>query len=134
MTSTPVETISSGPVTNVPMEPTIENSKPEKGTSEREQCLRTATQYVTKDRNATHGDPEDNFQNIADLWSILLKDCVDPEDIRLFIVRPHHVAMAMAAVKLARLISTPGNFDNWVDLAGYAACGWEAAVKENRRD
>ena len=33
--------------------------------------------------------------------------------------------MAMAAVKLARLVETPDHQDSWIDLAGYAAIGSE---------
>jgi len=33
--------------------------------------------------------------------------------------------MAMAAIKLARLVETPDHQDSWIDLAGYAAIGSE---------
>lgn len=95
--------------------------------TEREQCLKTALQYVTKDRNAQHGDPERNFQNIANLCNAMFGTKGGIEEFK-----PHHIAMIMIAVKLARLIESPGNFDNWTDLAGYAACGWECAVEEAR--
>jgi len=34
--------------------------------------LDTAKQYVTKDRASEHGDMEDNFQRISDLWTTYL--------------------------------------------------------------
>ena len=36
----------------------------------RAEILDTAKQYVTKDRDDTHGDMEDNFESIAELWQI----------------------------------------------------------------
>jgi hypothetical protein len=35
----------------------------------------------------------------------------------------------MSLLKLARIRSNPGHSDNWIDLAGYAACGGELAAK-----
>ena len=34
-----------------------------------------------------------------------------------------------AQIKLARLKSNAAHADNWVDLAGYAACGGELAAE-----
>ncbi len=36
----------------------------------RAEILETAKQYVTKDRASDHGDMEDNFEMIADFWSV----------------------------------------------------------------
>lgn len=79
------------------------------------EILETALQCVTKDRNATHGEPEDNFQLIADYWNTFLKP-VKP-------ITPHEVAVMMIFVKLARISISPEHDDHWVDIAGYAACG-----------
>jgi hypothetical protein len=43
----------------------------------RAEILDTAKQYVTKDRDATHGDMEDNFDSIAELWQIYFNNWVD---------------------------------------------------------
>jgi len=32
----------------------------------------------------------------------------------------------MALLKLSRIAWQPNKTDSWIDLAGYAACGWEA--------
>jgi hypothetical protein len=38
----------------------------------RADILATASEYVTKDRATTHGDAEDNFRRIAELWNAYL--------------------------------------------------------------
>lgn len=73
-----------------------------------------------KDRAADHGDMEDNFTRIAGLWSGFLGVDVSAAD----------VALMMGLLKIARAKSNPAHQDNWVDLAGYAACGGEAATKQ----
>lgn len=83
--------------------------------SPRASVLRTAEEYVTKDRSAEHGDMEDNFQCIADYWSTHLDHDVTGSD----------VAVMMALLKLARIKSNSTNLDNWVDACGYLACGAE---------
>ena len=85
--------------------------------SAREALLDTAREVVTQDRRKTYGSAEDNFRNIANLWNT---------QFRTDIFTPGMVAQAMILVKLARLQETPGHFDSWVDIAGYAACGYEA--------
>lgn len=81
----------------------------------RDEILRTAAQYVTQDRASTHGDAERNFQRIAEMWSAYLGVPVDSVD----------VASMMVLLKLARIKNNPQHLDNWVDVAGYAACGGE---------
>lgn len=86
----------------------------------RADILALASTYVTKDRAADHGDLEDNFHRIALLWSAYLG--TEIED--------HDVALMMALLKVARAMSNPGHADNWVDLAGYAACGGELGMRQ----
>lgn len=81
----------------------------------RKEILEQAAIIVTQDRNATHGEPENSFAGIADLWSTYLN----------LTIAPHDVAVLMALLKIARLKTNPTNMDNWIDLAGYAACGAE---------
>lgn len=82
---------------------------------DRKQILTKALDCVTKDRNATHGEPEDSFKQIASVWSAMLG--VE--------ISSHQVALLMAALKIVRAQQNPAHEDNWVDLAGYAACGAE---------
>ena len=81
--------------------------------------LDTAKQYVTKDRAADHGDMEDNFQRIAEFWSVHLDQLIDA----------HDVAVMMTLLKVARIKSNPYHMDNFIDGAGYLACGGELVSK-----
>jgi hypothetical protein len=87
----------------------------------RADILATASEYVTKDRAATHGDAEDNFRRIAELWKAYL----GVDDITTI-----DVAVMLALLKVARIRSNPTHADNWIDIAGYAACGGEIATGE----
>ncbi len=79
--------------------------------------LDVAKAYITKDRQADHGDAEDNFSRIAQYWSVHLGTPV----------KAHDVAVMMALLKVARIKQNPNHIDNWVDGAGYFACGGEIA-------
>ena len=92
----------------------------------RAEILDTAKQYVTKDRDATHGDMEDNFESIAALWEIYFNHEWD--------FTSTDVAVMMTLLKIARLKSNKSNPDNWVDACGYMACGGELAIKKGRDD
>lgn len=85
----------------------------------RAEILDTAKGHVTKDRNATHGEPEDSFGMIAKLWSARLG--ID--------LRSDQVCIMLCDLKTARAWTNPDHADNWIDLAGYAACGGECAEK-----
>lgn len=83
----------------------------------RKQILENAIRTVCQDRRDKYGQIEDNFGLIADLWSSYLGASVTAVD----------VAMMMGMLKMARIKTGKYTQDNFVDLAGYAACGAEAA-------
>lgn len=85
----------------------------------RPEILDTAKGYVTQDRQADYDTPENSFGTIAKLWAAYKG--VD--------FAPHEVAAMMALLKIARIKTTPGKADSWIDLAGYAACGGEIATE-----
>lgn len=94
--------------------------------NDRVRCLTTALGYVSKDRNTSYGDPEDNFKNIAEVWHAQGYAFVDAQgNVRS--LEPTDVALMMAGMKLARLKYNPTHDDSWIDLAGYAACGMDTA-------
>lgn len=98
----------------VPIEPESETTPPPTITK-REEILQKAIQCVTIDRQATHGKPENSFQDIAHLWSWY-------KGIEF---TPQEVAVMMALMKLARIKSNHQNDDNFVDLSGYCALAAE---------
>lgn len=87
----------------------------------RHQILAEADRLVHSDRNKSYGEPTGNFENTAALWntqfSHKLKEPFTATD----------VALALIQLKLARIISSPKR-DNWADILGYAACGFECDV------
>lgn len=90
----------------------------------REQCLDGAKACVLKDRDDQYGAPEDSFECIAGLWQMYLwGKGKSPQGIT-----PADVAAMLALLKIARIARSPTKADNWVDLAGYAACGAECAT------
>jgi hypothetical protein len=90
----------------------------------RGQLLLEAKQLIEGDRNVTYGEPTQNFTNIAGMWNILFAHKLT-EDFT-----PRDIAQAMIALKQCRTITQPKR-DNFVDIAGYAAIGWEAEDSGN---
>lgn len=93
----------------------------------REEILKEALRCVTGEREQQYGSPEDSFMAIAELWTVYLEHgCV--EDNGAVLLHPEDVAAMMALLKIARICTGKYKGDNWVDLAGYAACGgaWQS--------
>lgn len=87
----------------------------------RKEFLLAADKRICGDRDEQYGKPEDNFENIAKLWSGYLEVDIGPED----------VAIMMCLFKIARLKdSFYEDKDSWFDLIGYAACGGEIATRD----
>ncbi len=82
--------------------------------------LEDASECVSVDRAATHGDIEDNFASIAAIWGARLG----------VTIRPDQVAIMLIDLKTVRAWGNPSHCDNWIDMAGYAACGGEVATKD----
>ena len=89
----------------------------------RAEILEAARARVCGEREWDYGTPEDTFGTIAELWACYLQRCcVSPgADVCL---RPADVAAMMALLKIARAAGGTKD-DNWIDLAGYAACAGE---------
>jgi hypothetical protein len=84
----------------------------------REAILTEAAGLITGDRNKTYGSPTENFSNTAALWSVQIgHKLTEP-------LTAAEVAQLMVQLKMARMIAQPKR-DNFVDAAGYIACGWE---------
>ena len=89
----------------------------------REQILDAAKQCINGDREQDYGSPERNFENIAALWSSYLQSRRYGKSS--LYIWPRDVAAMLALLKIARIASGKAKDDNWIDLAGYAACGGE---------
>lgn len=86
--------------------------------------LQQALATISGDRRKDYGNPEDNFQVIADLWNAYLahRHTSRPPNT-IFVLSSTDVAALMVLMKVARLIRSPDHADSWRDIAGYAACG-----------
>ena len=87
----------------------------------RTEILDKAKACVCGDREQDYGAPEKNFGTIAEFWATYLNYDITAKD----------VAAMLALLKIARIASGHAKDDNWVDLAGYAACGGE--IEANSR-
>lgn len=88
----------------------------------RSDILTKALETVTQ-RQQVHGKPENTFGAIAGMWSVYLSELIGQE-VEL---KDHQAAMMVGLLKVARSIKSPEHADNFVDLAGYAACAGELA-------
>lgn len=89
----------------------------------REDCLNQAITQVTGKRTQDYGTPENNFQIIADFWTLYLA--------RRFgftgTIITTDVVLMMDLLKTSRLINCSKHADSWIDKAGYSACGAEVS-------
>ena len=90
----------------------------------RSNILYEAESIVNGERNSAYGDPEDNFSKIASLWSSYTGHDYSA----------HDVAIMMILLKVARTGTGTGSIDNYVDIAGYAACAGEIYDRERKED
>lgn len=89
----------------------------------RKEMLMETEKCVCGDREVQYGVPENNFKKISDLWTAYSGNPYTPLD----------VAMYLSLLKVARISTGQVKEDNFVDLAGYAACGCEIASKNKEK-
>ncbi len=89
----------------------------DKSTLPREECLDTAKKLITGDRQDAYGPPSESFGDMAKVLNAL--GVGDGE------LTGTDVVIFNIVQKLRRLSVTPNHTDSWVDLAGYAALGFE---------
>ena len=77
----------------------------------RENVLAKAGQLITGDRARDYGDAYENHERVATMWSAILGIKVS---VRM-------VYLCLLALKISRLVKTPGHTDSWVDICGYGA-------------
>ena len=60
------------------------------------------------------------------MWTAYIGEVTMPNGATITIdLRPQDVAVMMMLLKIARIGTGADKEDNWVDIAGYAACGGE---------
>lgn len=92
----------------------------------RKEVLATANKCVSGDREQDYGSPENNFRTIAAFWNAYIASKVGAaQGIAPVALDGKDVAAMLGLLKIARISSGHAKADNWIDLAGYAACGGE---------
>lgn len=81
------------------------------------EILETARNVVGGDRAEKHGDMLETHELIAEYWNMYL---VTRKDVGKISARD--VAIMMLLLKIARSQNGKYNADDYVDMAGYAAC------------
>ena len=94
--------------------------------SVRARVLDDAKHAVLKARNASYGPPTQDFDRIAGMANALFQAKLAPGAA----FTSENVAQFIALVKLSRMQHS-AHLDNWVDLAGYAACGAECQASHD---
>ena len=90
----------------------------------RKEILAAAEHCVCGQREQDYGTPENSFKVTGELWEVYIKEkCVGTDTIVTIV--PEDVAALLGLLKIARIATGHGKDDNWIDLAGYAACGGE---------
>ena len=95
----------------------------------RSEILTAAQSIVSCDRETQYGPPEDSFQLIAQLWTAYLKHKLSGQPRCKLTSKD--VAIMMILLKIARIENGKSHIDNWVDIAGYAACGGEIETEKD---
>ena len=90
----------------------------------RVEFLDTAKDCITRDRAATHGKAEQNFDAIARGWDWWLSiRSAGP-------LTAYDTAMMMVIFKAARGATNASHADNMVDLVGYGALAGELGTED----
>ena len=81
----------------------------------RKEILNKAEECVCTSRQNDYGPAEDNFSTIAAMWSAYSGHEYTAHDVGIY----------LALMKIGRIASGNVKEDNYIDLAGYAACAGE---------
>lgn len=95
----------------------------------RQEAVREGERVIMGDRNNQYGPPTQDFDRTAAILNAM--GYRRPGGTPLV---GHDVAILVMAVKLSRVVWSPEKFDHWVDLIGYAGCGWECVVAEMKTE
>jgi hypothetical protein len=90
-----------------------------------ENVLEEANRLVNGERGQHYGPPIEDGARVAGMMNAL--GYRGPAGREL---RPHDWAVILMAVKLSRIVVTPSKRDHWVDIPGYAQCGWSCVTSE----
>ena len=94
---------------------------------DRREVLARALACVSGRREVDHGKPEDSFGAIADLWNAYIGRRFPEAELHLNSI---DVSVMLMLLKVGRIAAGQGCDDNFVDIAGYAACAGEIKSRQ----
>ncbi len=94
----------------------------------RSDVLQMANEAVSKSRNVSYGEPQDDFACTAELWDSYVTRITQVRGMPS--IWPSDISAMMILLKISRLANSPGEMDHWIDIAGYSAIGAEIAGQE----
>ena len=92
---------------------------------DKKQILETAIKCVTKDRNGSYGEPEQQFACAQKIKNIFFEEF---GSCRVWSMVEKE-ALEMIITKLSRIVTGNSTVDTYVDIAGYASIAGQS-VKE----
>ena len=97
--------------------------------TKRKEILACAENLVCEERDRQYGNPKDNFEEIGMFWGTYLwhkYNLGNPQNaVGKNFISAEDVSAMMVLLKVARICTGKSKEDNWIDIAGYAACGAE---------
>jgi len=84
-----------------------------------------ASELIGGQRNRQHGAKRRNFENIATLWQAWLDILATKQSKPSTTLSSHDIGIMMVLMKAARTQTGQTNLDDYIDMAGYAACAGE---------
>jgi hypothetical protein len=94
--------------------------------SPREEALRDAISLTCGERDAQYGPPTANMDRLANLIRAYFGERP------IFTLSAADAAAINVMIKLARVSQNPTHRDSWVDMAAYAAMGYEVSLYDKK--
>ena len=89
-------------------------------TDSRNKLIEDAARTSVVDREVSYGSPLVNLdKRTAGMWQAYFNGRKEGP------INGTDVCILMVLLKVARLMETPGHYDSWKDIIGYASAGWE---------
>jgi len=106
----------------------VVKQEPARDLLNRSEILFKANGAISRARNVTYGEPQDDFACTAELWDSYITRITQVRGLPS--IRPSDISAMMILLKISRLANSPGEMDHWIDIAGYSAIGGEIAGQE----
>ena len=90
----------------------------------RNEILLEAQRLINTDRQEIYGPALENHRDICKMWQVVIDRCNGQ-------LKPHHVALMMALLKVCRLCRTESHMESFVDAAAYIALAGEMSETQN---